>query len=219
LPWGNNHFIDAFIPINYDAAMVRLNHIFNAMSRALNSPDYLKAQAEMRSIRRHYKSWFHLSPWMSERKVVHVVAGTLLPYISLPQEFITMENAEQALTEASLALAAYHAAHHAYPPTLADLTPAYLPAVPRSAFDGKPLHYCTKPGGNAYLMYYFSLSLGEKGKPYSDTEETISANWSKPAPPRFISLPFPPPDHFDKLHFPGTSMPVTCQCKKRHAKQ
>jgi len=55
------------------------------------------------------------------------------------------------LTRLALALAAFHADRHAYPIALAELAPAYLPAIPLDFFIEKPLHYQATPTG--YLLY------------------------------------------------------------------
>ena len=213
-PWEKSHFIDAFIPIDYNAVMKRCNHICNELTTALGSSDYQKAQARLISIGAKYGEAFHLSLWMSKPRLTHMIVGALMATDIVEElKFITMEKAEKRLTETSLALAAYHAAHHSYPQALRKLVPAYLPTLARNPFDGKPLHFCTNLKKNGYVLYYFSSLPGDDGKPYHDEEELVSAHWSNPAPRPFIGLPFAPPSPAQVPDFPGDAS-VTCKCKK-----
>ena len=217
-PWAKNHFIDAFIPINYNAVMKRLNRICNDLTTASGLSDYRLAQDGQIAIGSKFRVTFHLSPWMSERHVTKMIVGTsMATAVGQELKFITMEKAEKTLTETSLALAAYHAAHHCYPQSLGDLVPAYLPALLRNPFDGKPLHFCANLKKSGYLLYYFSSLPGGHGKPYHDEEEIVSVHWSNPAPRPFMGLPYPPTSPAEAADFPGHG-PVTCKCKNGPAK-
>lgn len=60
-------------------------------------------------------------------------------------------HAKTRLVICGLALQAYYLDHDAWPESLADLTPEYLPEVPEDPFIGQPIRYCrTGPG---YWLY------------------------------------------------------------------
>ena len=61
------------------------------------------------------------------------------------------------LTLAAIALQRYRIAHGAYPATLSELVPAYLPEMPHDWFDGQPLRYAPRDPG--YLLYSVGKDL------------------------------------------------------------
>ncbi|MCD4825594.1 MAG: hypothetical protein K8S55_13445 [Phycisphaerae bacterium] len=65
------------------------------------------------------------------------------------------------LVGVALALAAYKAEKGAYPQKLAELSPAYLKAIPADRFSGKPLIYKTR--GKGYLLYSVGMNLKDDG--------------------------------------------------------
>jgi len=66
--------------------------------------------------------------------------------------------------QAHVACQRYRLRHHALPPTLQALAPAFLQVVPTDPFDGKPLKY--RCAGGAYVLY----SVAEDGKDDGGTE-------------------------------------------------
>ncbi|MDX9911262.1 MAG: hypothetical protein RBS39_05480 [Phycisphaerales bacterium] len=54
--------------------------------------------------------------------------------------------ADRNATLVAIALELYRREHGSYPTTLADLTPRFLPSVPRDPFDGQPLRYEVRDG-------------------------------------------------------------------------
>ncbi len=62
------------------------------------------------------------------------------------------------LAELAFALAGYRSDHGRYPPSLKDLSPAYIAEVPKDPFTGEDLHYRTPGAG--YLLY----SVGPNGR-------------------------------------------------------
>ncbi len=61
----------------------------------------------------------------------------------------------------ALALELYHRHHGAWPQTLSDLTPNYLPAVPMDRFDGHPLRYLVREGQP--IVYSIGINLEDDG--------------------------------------------------------
>jgi hypothetical protein len=69
------------------------------------------------------------------------------------------QTAADRLIQISLAARNYFDDHHTLPPTLADLVPEYLPAVPLDPFDDKPLRYDAAKG----LIYSVGTDLKDQG--------------------------------------------------------
>ncbi len=82
-----------------------------------------------------------------------------------------------SLSRTALALAIYRADHGAYPEKLPQLSPKYLPEVPRDLFADGPLRYQRQ--GSGYLLY----SVGINGKDDGGRDRLEED-----------SLEFPPPD-------------------------
>ncbi len=218
-PWREpNYLVMAFTPIDYNALMQRWNAACDQLAAALKMRSYQAAQTAISAISARY--WdnplgTNLSPWLSRRRNTRQLAVSLIPAgvgVCMTLNFVAMEQAEKRLTEAALALAAYHATYHRYPHSLHALVPTYLSVMPKSRFNGKPLHYCTCKHHDGYLLYYFSLMPGDKGRWWRDEEETLSMRWSNPPPPRFKGLSWPPPTLADLAEFPS-ERPITCPCK------
>ncbi len=75
-----------------------------------------------------------------------------------PIRHIASSHAVTRMAEAACALEAYFADHQAYPDSLPDLVPAFLPALPLD-LDGKPLRYARDPGNERYMLW----SIGSDG--------------------------------------------------------
>lgn len=83
------------------------------------------------------------------------------PMIYQSQRCISVALRSQTLANmvtAAIALERFRLAHHAYPDTLANLTPDFLQAVPVDCMDGRDLRYRANPDGT-YLLY----SVGNDG--------------------------------------------------------
>lgn len=94
-------------------------------------------------------------------QVVVVLLGLLAPAVQKVGD--AADRAEQTARHGVLAfaLAAYHADHRKYPPTLADLSPKYLKQVPDDLFSAKALIY--KPAGDGYLLYSVGVNGADDG--------------------------------------------------------
>jgi len=86
-----------------------------------------------------------------------IAADTLLTngltLVNLQQVILTHLRGQvhRDLVRLGFALAAHRADHLAYPKSLDELVPAYLPAIPLDRFTGKPLVYV--PGDNGFQIY------------------------------------------------------------------
>jgi hypothetical protein len=96
-----------------------------------------------------------------------LVADMALPILKLQNAHDRLEQAERNLLIA-FALAIYHREHGRYPARLEELTPKYLPAVPRDLFSGRSLIY--RPEQNGYLLYSVGCNgQDDGGRSYEDT--------------------------------------------------
>jgi hypothetical protein len=97
---------------------------------------------------------------------------------SLEQKNLT----RSILARLTLALAAYHADHNAYPDSLSDLAPKYLPAIPLDPFSSKPfLYQHTAPN---FLLYSIGPDLtDDHGAPESQGKgDIVVTSTSHPKP-------------------------------------
>ena len=65
------------------------------------------------------------------------------------------------VARAALALLRHKLAHGAYPASLAEIDPAFLPEVPLDPFTGNPLVY--RPDGDGFLLYSLGENLADDG--------------------------------------------------------
>ena len=97
----------------------------------------------------------------SSRKAV---TRHLIKLLFLPSGFGSGENIDPLrasrlrLAELAFALAGYRSDHGRYPPSLKDLSPAYIAEIPKDPFTGEDSHYRTPGAG--YLLY----SVGPNGR-------------------------------------------------------
>ena len=85
------------------------------------------------------------------------------------------------IARVAIALERHRLKHGSLPPTLEELVPAFLSAIPNEVFDGAPLHYVLRNDGQAFTLY----STGWKGTDdggatdYSKLDQT---NWTWGSP-------------------------------------
>ena len=103
---------------------------------------------------------------LSER-VGQVFACVLLPGMTIAGRIDDEGTMQSELTRLLFALAAYHADRGVYPAKLADLTPKYVPEIPKDIFNASDLHYRSDGGG--YLLYSVGLNgKDDGGKGFDD---------------------------------------------------
>jgi hypothetical protein len=95
--------------------------------------------------------------WRRQRGDVENV-GHGLRLAGWEEDILLRDHALLRCALAALAAERYRLAHGDWPRTLADLVPAYLPAVPLDPFDGEPLRY--RRTGTGAVIY----SVGEDGR-------------------------------------------------------
>jgi hypothetical protein len=110
------------------------------------------------------------------------------------------------LTVTAIALERFHLQRNAYPASLNELVPAFLPQIPTDFMDGKPMRYRLQPDGH-FLLY----SVGEDGKDDGGdgTSDGFATDWVRPRDivwPR-AATPQEVADYL-KLHPPETNSPA-----------
>ncbi len=124
----------------------------------------------------------------------NVLGGMLLPALGKSTDKANRAQATAGLAVVACALERYRLAHGTFPASLAELVPAYLPAVPTDWMGGQPLHYERTDNG------WFRLwSIGGNGKDDGGTFRKLNDNgrrvsddldwpWPLPLPSRDARL-------------------------------
>lgn len=99
-----------------------------------------------------------LSGWAAKR---NVVLAMLMPATGSALNHERRLQQSRGATLAAIALAAFHREHRAWPSSLDQLVPAYLPALPLDIFDGKPLRY--RLATNGPLLYSIGSDFTDDG--------------------------------------------------------
>jgi hypothetical protein len=77
------------------------------------------------------------------------------------------------LARTYVALERFHRANDKYPAALADLVPAYLPAVPNDLIDGQPLRYQRTPAGGYRAWSIWINGVDDGGTPIVDVNGEV----------------------------------------------
>jgi hypothetical protein len=174
----NSHFkpiLDAVgeAEIDWDTVLRMGNALFDRQAEAFRKPlyaDRVRAvndiEDELRRMRKAIQDTKSLKALskadlqkVASKWIGQVYMTLLMPANSAFQGAMTRIAMTSDLTKIALALAEYHADRGSYPSALANLTPKYLPEVPKDIFNSDAdLHYAVE--GNGYLLY----SIGPNGK-------------------------------------------------------
>ncbi|MFO0915766.1 MAG: hypothetical protein U0795_22590 [Pirellulales bacterium] len=114
------------------------------------------------------------------------------------------ESARLKLLITELALVAYHREHGAWPDSLKQLVPNYLPAVPADPWsaDGDPLHYSVRPEG--YLLYSFGPDRIDNGGPLYRPDDPVDEDSGDIYLEEEFPVPAPPDSNLES----SESVPV-----------
>lgn len=92
-------------------------------------------------------------------KNTHLVAGLLLPALGKAATVPELSRQHRDATLVAIALERHRAARGVYPPTLADLVPAFLPTLPPDRFDAAPLKYRLIGAGSDARPLLYSVGV------------------------------------------------------------
>jgi len=94
----------------------------------------------------------NLQARLADAGIGRLFSRMILPAVETSSGRIISTQATVNLTVTALALQRHHLAQGDYPPSLSDLVPAFLPAVPADPFDGKPLRF-HRLNSQGYLLH------------------------------------------------------------------
>ncbi len=132
----------------------------------------------------------YLTELNAKRSPFTIMAGMLLPALSKATDKANRAQATAGLAVVACALERHRLAHGTFPAALAELVPAYLPAVPTDWMGGQPLHYertdngwfrLWSIGGNGKDDGGVFRKLTENGR---DLGEVLDWPWPLPLPTR-----------------------------------
>lgn len=86
----------------------------------------------------------------------HLPGSIVMPALGRASLSFTQATTQRDAAVAGIALERYRRAHGTYPATLAELVPAYLPAIPLDPWDGKPIKYLP-PDANRQTPILYSV--------------------------------------------------------------
>jgi hypothetical protein len=162
-PWDNAQPLAwpmMFAPLRYNQALRNTNALYDQIVASADAASYRDCLALDSAVQDRIRAMH------DESTLRQIVTGDLLPARLIPaftnaMRFDRAARQRRDLARLAFALAAFHADHHAYPPALADLAPAYLPTLPTDRFTDAPLVYRTTPDG--YLLYSLGPNLLDNG--------------------------------------------------------
>jgi len=163
--------IVAFLPIPYEGSMRTINRMADGNLAALQQPTYAK---QVDALQRFYED----TRAQAGNEIVSLVTPNFpIPFVSLNLTKILgsydRARMELTLTRTAMALAQYNADHHAYPATLAELDPTYLPAVPEDIFTDHPPIYA--PKGDGYTLYSVGPNMIDDGGIRDKTDDLVAS--------------------------------------------
>lgn len=149
-----------FIPIPYERTVREMNQAYDGLLAAARQRTFAERSEALNQWASEIESHISRYPYFRLMSSDWAVA-LLLP--SLERATIRLEEARSKsdLARVALALAIFKAERGDYPATLAELSPAILPAVPADRFLERPLIYQRRPGG--YTLYSVGPNMKDEG--------------------------------------------------------
>jgi hypothetical protein len=151
-----NVSLGRFVPIPYEAAMRTINHYYDGVLSVLRQPVSPQRLAALRLWEEQITE-IHKESIVTSLLSQDWLVGILMPKLSGLHE----RRVDIRLTKLVVALAAFQADHGAFPATLAELSPGYLPAIPNDLFNDKPLIYSRTDTG--YMLYSVGPNMTDDG--------------------------------------------------------
>ncbi len=161
-------------PVDFNAAMRRINHWFDRLVTAVSRPTYPDRKNAVRPLKNSAES--ALERFSHPRKLLEAIAGHASPGIAMGElvgdtlgsvwVWVDMLSTEVLALQQfdhlrlAVALAIYKAEHGEYPEQLASLVPQILPDLPRDRFAAGQSLPRYRRQGPGYILY----SVGENGR-------------------------------------------------------
>jgi hypothetical protein len=167
--------------VDWDQALRMGNSWYDRLADACSKPTRAERQAATRRIDddlqklaaavKDGKSLGQLTPAdpknATSQWIGQVLVCVLLPPMPAAERVEDRGTMQFELNRLAFALAAYHVDRGVYPAKLADLTPKYVPELPKDVFNASDLHYRSEGGG--YLLYSVGLNgIDDGGKGFDD---------------------------------------------------
>ncbi|HZZ71743.1 MAG TPA: type II secretion system protein GspG [Pirellulales bacterium] len=183
--------------IDRNESLIVVNECYDRLVAALREQDHALRHAELKKLlgdaaqrgaTARSTSWFALI-WMNRTArgrlngdaAIYLLGGTFGALDSAQGDC----EARYGLAQLCVALAAYRLDHAAYPQTLAELIPQYLPQLPKDPFGGKDFQYASQADG--YRVYSIGRNEVDDGGVESDPQnnkDDIVAQIPRQPPPR-----------------------------------
>jgi len=132
---------------------------YRDLRQALNKPYSVSNGMAFANIKNYIGDNKEVKYWLRPNLAGRSMLGVLIPNIDSIAVTMYTATAVDRLLQTECTLRLYFDDHHALPPTLNDLVPAYLPDVPLDPFNGKPLRYDAARG----IIYSVGTSLKDLG--------------------------------------------------------
>jgi hypothetical protein len=160
-----------FLPIPYEKTMKSGNHWHDGYLAAVRQPTYALRHAAFVTCEQtatdlaQHSHFGPLSPpW---------ALGLFMPALNRIEQRWETSRAELRLTRVAVALAAYKSDRGAYPPTLSDLSPAFLSELPPDNFTDRPLIYARTDHG--YTLYSAGPNMLDDGGSTASGDDIVAS--------------------------------------------
>lgn len=160
------------LPVPYEGTMISANHWYDSLVVALYQPTY----GLRRDAIAQWEQAFASTAGRSHLGILSTdwAAKVYLPSLSRIQLKWETARAEARLTTVALALAAYKSDRGSYPPSLSDLSPAFIASVPSDNFSDRSFIYARTEKG--YTLYSVGPNLLDDGGSATSPGDDIVAS-------------------------------------------
>jgi Tfp pilus assembly protein PilE len=178
----NNEYWEHSI-VCWDEVLREMNHWYDQFAAAAKTNNYATVQSASQQLAANpnaalYKEWFEKKPWYllpSQRTetMKHYYSEMFLPSLAAAMQASQRFQIRNDLARTYVALERFRLARGAYPAALAELVPAYLPAVPNDLIDGQPLRYQRTPAGGYRAYSIWINGVDDGGTPVVDADGEV----------------------------------------------
>lgn len=177
--------------VKYDLAyyLSIYHQLENDIVNWITNGKYMPARQELQKQEEFLKN---IPKW---KRMRYLISSLALPSLTTANDKFASTIAQQHLLKTAIALKRYQLAHKAWPDSLDQLVPSYLPSVPLDPIDGQPLRYKKSTHeADGYTLYSIGVNgiddggdgtemkPREKGKPDYRPDKTRDILWPRVAP-------------------------------------